>query len=170
MVTAFVCLALAGSGHATLQACGDKFFLVGRGDRFARAYASLYPGRIVIYTGGPSKVSKALGDGRLQKYFVRAGHQVSVAGDLASLDRTLQAGDVDLVLAGLSEALDLVPRVDSVASRPTLLPVADARREAAPGEHQFAATLKASDKINGFLARIEDLMKARSASAPRRTH
>jgi hypothetical protein len=151
-------------------ACGDKFFLVGRGDRFARAYASLHPGRIIIYTGGATETSKALGDGRLQKYFTRAGHQVSIARDVATLDRALQSGQVDLVLAGLTEALDLVPRVDSVASKPTLLPVADEGRDARQVQHQFAATLKASDKINGFLAKVESVMKARSESPASAAH
>jgi len=168
-VTIFVLLAAAIAEQAALQACGDKFFLVGRGDRFARAYASLYPGRIVIYTGGSSAISKALGDGRLQKYFARAGHRVSVARDLAALERTFQAGDVDLVLAGLQEALNLVSRVDGVASRPTLLPVSDEKRDNSAGQHQFAAALRTSDKITGFLAKIEDVMKARSATTARRT-
>jgi hypothetical protein len=147
-----------------VSACGDKFFLVGRGDRFAVAYASLYPGHIVIYTGGPSATSKALADGRLQKYFTRAGHMVTIARDQAALERALQSGGIDLVLSGLHEALDLMPRVDAADSKPTLLPVADDSRGAAPVRHQFAAPLKASDKINGFLARIEDVMKARSAA------
>ena len=150
-------------GQESLLACGDKFFLVGRGDRFARAYASLYPGRIVIFTGGATPTSKALADGRLQKYFTRAGHQVLVAPDAAALDRALESGAVDVVLAGLAEAIDLIPRVDSASSKPTLLPVTDDSRGAAPARHQFAATLKTSDKINGFLAKIENVMKARSA-------
>jgi hypothetical protein len=156
-------------GQDTLIACGDKFFLVGRGDRFARAYASLYPGRIVIYTGGTTSTSKALGDGRLQKYFTRAGHQVSVAPDATALERALESGSVDVVLAGLTEAIDLVTRVGTAASKPTLLPVADESRTPAPSQHQFAATLKTSDKINGFLAKIETVMKARSASTTRRS-
>jgi hypothetical protein len=166
LTVAIVMLAIA-TVQEGLGACGDKFFLVGRGDRFARAYASLHPGRIIIYTGGATATSKALADGRLQKYFTRAGHQVTVAPDVATLDRTLQSGSVDLVLAGLSEALDLVPRVDSAASKPTLLPVADDSRATPPARHQFATTLKTSDKINGFLARIEGVMKARSESAAR---
>jgi hypothetical protein len=160
---------MAAIGERGLQACGDKFFLVGRGDRFARAYASLHPGRIVIYTGGATATSKALGDGRLQKYFARAGHQVSVARDMAALDRTLQAAPIDLVIAGLTEALDLLPRVDATLSRPTLLPVADDTRDTSQIQHQFTATLKASDKINGFLAKIETVMKARSAAPARQT-
>jgi hypothetical protein len=164
-----VLLALTTISERGLQACGDKFFLVGRGDRFARAYASLHPGRIVIYTGGATTTSKALGDGRLQKYFSRAGHQVSVARDMAALDQTLKAAEIDLVIAGLTEALDLLPHVDSTASRPTLLPVADDARDGSQIQHQFAATLKTSDKINGFLAKIESVMKARASAPTRQT-
>jgi hypothetical protein len=170
LAATFVSLTLAAIGERGLQACGDKFFLVGRGDRFARAYASLHPGRIVIYTGGSTATSKALGDGRLQKYFSRAGHRVSVARDKAALDQRLQAAEVDLVIAGLTEALDLLPRIDSTASRPTLLPVADDTRDTPQVHHQFAATLKVSDKINGFLAKIESVMKARSVAPARPTH
>jgi hypothetical protein len=165
----YLAVALAVLAVATvperLGACGDKFFLVGRGDRFARAYASLHPGHIIIYTGGATATSKALGDGRLQKYFTRAGHQVTVATDQTTLERALQSGTVDVVVAGLTEALGLMTRVDSSDSKPTLLPVADDSRGSTPPGHQFAATLKTSDKINGFLAKIEDVMKGRSRPA-----
>jgi hypothetical protein len=161
-------VAAAVCGQSALQACGDKFFPVGRGDRFARAYASLYPGRIVIHTGGSSATSKGLNDGRLQKYFTRAGHRVSVARDAAALEKMLIAGDVDLIIAGLQEALDLLPRVQG-ASGATLVPVADGKRSVPASQHQFAATLSTSDKITGFLAKIEDLMKSRATAHRQRT-
>jgi hypothetical protein len=153
-----------------LRACGDKFFLVSRGDRFAHAYASLHPGTIVIYTGGSSDTSKALADGRLQKYFMRAGHHVTVAKDQAALSRALEAAPVDVVMASLDEALVLLPRVDSASSKPTMMPVQGAGDDhAGTAQHQFASTLKTTDKINGFLAKIENVMKTRSASSSRRS-
>jgi hypothetical protein len=149
-----------------LRACGDKFFLVSRGDRFARAYASLHPGTIVIYTGGNSDASMALADGRLQKYFTRAGHRVTVARDPAALSQALAAAPVDVVMASLNEALVLLPRIDSAASKPTVMPVqGEGDRNAT--QHQFTATLNTSDKINGFLAKVENVMKTRSASSRR---
>ena len=63
-------------GPEVLFACGDKFFLVGRGDRFSRAYATLHPGHILIYTGGTTTVSKGLRDSRLHKFITRSGHHV----------------------------------------------------------------------------------------------
>lgn len=150
-----------------LLACGDKFFLVSRGDSFLRAYASLHPGTIVIYTGGATDTSKALADGRLQKYFSRAGHKVTVAKDQAALTRALDAAPVDVVLASLNEALTLVPRIDAVASKPVLMPVEGVGDRTAT-THQFAATLKTSDRINGFLAKVEGVMKTRTTSSSKR--
>ena len=161
LVSAALLLAVA-VGQESLLACGDKFFVVGRGDRFSRAYASLNPGGIVIYTGGGSDTSKALADGRLLKYFSRAGHRVQVAGDQAALTRALQAGSVDIVLADIDEALLLVPGVNAATSKPTLMPVEGKNARNSAAKHQFMATLKTSDKINGFLAKIDDAMKDRT--------
>jgi hypothetical protein len=151
-----------------LRACGDKFFLVSRGDSFMRAYASLHPGTIVIYTGGSSDTSKALGDGRLLKYFSRAGHRVTVVKDQAALAQALQAAPVDVVLASLHEALVLVPRIDATPSKPVLMPV-EGQGDRTGASHQFMATLKATDKINGFLAKVEGVMKTRTAPSSKRT-
>ena len=150
-----------------LLACGDKFFLVSRGDSFSRAYASLHPGTIVIYTGGSSDTSKALADGRLQKYFSRAGHRVTVAKDQAALAQALQSAQVDVVMASLTEAIQMLPRIDALPSKPVLVPVEGAG-DRNGATHQFTATLKTSDRINGFLAKVEGVMKTRTAPSSKR--
>jgi hypothetical protein len=164
--TTVLLLTVFSAGQAGLLACGDKFFLVGRGEGFSRAYASLHPGNIVIYATGGSPTSKALADGRLQTHFTRAGHHVTVVRDAAALAAALESGPVDVVVADVAEALALIPRVDAVASKPTLLPVQGEQGKDAV-QHQFAATLKATDKIKGFLAKIEGVMKKRSATSSR---
>jgi hypothetical protein len=156
-------------GPDVLFACGDKFFLVGRGDRFSRAYATLHPGQILLYTGGTTTVSKGLRDERLHKFITRAGHRVVIASDRAELDRALKTGSVDVVLAGLGQAVDLVTEVGAAPSKPTLLPIeGDGADAGAPPLAQFAARLKSSDKVNRFLASIEEIMRARPASSPQR--
>jgi|SoiMetStandDraft_2_1073263.scaffolds.fasta_scaffold63825_2 hypothetical protein len=156
-------------GPDVLFACGDKFFLVGRGDRFSRAYATLHPGHILIYTGGTTTVSKGLRDARLHKFITRAGHHVVIASDRGELDRVLKSGSVDVVVAGLGQAVDLVTEVGAAPSKPTLLPIegdgADAHTASQP---QFAATLKSSDKVNRFLGSLEEIMRVRPASSPQR--
>ena len=48
------------------QACGDKFLLLGRGVKFQRAYAAIYPASIVIYAQPQRSAAKAIRDPRLQ--------------------------------------------------------------------------------------------------------
>jgi hypothetical protein len=158
-------------GSDVLLACGDKFFLVGRPARFSSAYATLHPGNILIYTGGTTAISADLRDARLHRYINRAGHHVVVASNRAELGRALESGSVDIVLAGLGQAVDLVSDVAAAPSKPILLPIegkgADGRSKST---YQFAARLKSSDKINRFLAGIEDAMKTRPpANQPRST-
>ena len=92
-----------------------------------------------------------------------------IASDRGELDRVLKSGSVDVVVAGLGQAVALVTEVGAAPSRPTLLPIegdgADAR---APSQPQFAALLKSSDKVNRFLASIEEIMRVRPASGPQR--
>ena len=70
--------------NVPLRACGDKFFQIGRGERFSRAYRSVHPGELVIYTGGSPK-EQGLADPRLRKHFTRAGHRVTLVHSAASL-------------------------------------------------------------------------------------
>lgn len=150
-------------GQDVLLACGEKFFLVGRGDRFSRAYASLHPGNVLIYTGGTTAVSKGLRDVRLHKFINRAGHRVVVAADRSELKKAFESGSVDVVLTGLGQAVDLVPEAASAPSRPTLLPIEGEGADASSAsQHQFTVRLKSTDKVNRYLAGIEDAMKART--------
>src|SRR3954467_1383427 len=60
------------------QACGDKFLMVGRGARFQRAYASVYPGNVVIYARPSADPKAAIRDPQLHKALRQAGHAVLV--------------------------------------------------------------------------------------------
>jgi hypothetical protein len=155
-------------GQDILRACGDKFFLVGRGDRFSRAYASMHPGHILLYTGGTSEISQGLADARLHRFINNAGHRVLLASTRAELDRVLSSESVDVILADLEEAIGLMPRVTSAAAQPTLLPI-EGKHASTPAasQHRFTARLKSSDRVNRFLAGIEDVMKARARGGAR---
>lgn len=162
--TVLVALVAMTLGQSVLLACGDKFFLVGNGGRFSQAYASLHPGIVLIYTGGTTAISKGLRDVRLHRYIKEAGHRVVLAVDLTEFQRALQAGSVDVILAGLGQAGALVPVAESAASKPTLLPIKGDTADATSAL-QFTTTLKSSDKVNKFLSGIENVMKSRKAGA-----
>ena len=57
---------------APIAACGDKFLGAGRGPRFSKVYAAIYPGRLLLYA--PTKGELAGMQG-LDKALRRAGHQ-----------------------------------------------------------------------------------------------
>ena len=64
---------------APIAACGDKFLGAGRGPRFSKVYAAIYPGRLVFM---PAKeISRMTG---WTKALRRAGHQVAIVEDLAT--------------------------------------------------------------------------------------
>jgi hypothetical protein len=150
-------------GQDVLRACGDKFFLVGRGDRFSRAYFSLHPGSVLVYTGGASQISKGLANPRLHKLITRAGHRVLVASNRAELARQVTTHPVDVILLDLLEAPAVMADVSPVASNPELLPIADEGGAArALAKAPVQARLSSSDKANRFLAEIEKVMETRA--------
>lgn len=149
--------------EGALRACGDKFFLVGRGDRFSRAYFSLHPGSVVVYTGGTSHISQGLANARLHKLITRAGHRVFLASNRAELARLVASQPVDVILLDLLEAPAVMPDVSTAPSNPELLPIAD---EGGPSRAlsngPIQSRLSSSDKVNRFLAEIESVMETRA--------
>lgn len=126
-----------------LEACGDKFLGAGRGPRFSKVYAAIYPGRLVMYA--PAKGELAGMDG-LDKALRRAGHQVLVAKDLATLSRALQDRAIDIVLADTAHLAEAGTIAGEIAVKPTVLPV--------------------SKSAVNFLRTLDDTMKSRVSLRP----
>ena len=134
--------------NVPLWACGDKFFQIGRGERFSRAYRSVHPGELVIYTGGAPK-GKGLNDPRLQKHFTKAGHRVTLVSTAAALASALQSRAVDVIITDDAGAPVLATTPAAATSQPAVL------------------LIKESDKVGGALSKIEDVMADRT-KVPRR--
>ena len=159
LVAVFVACAIA---QQVLVACGDKFFIVGGGSNFNRAYASLHPGSVVLYAAGNSDISKGLRDPRMQRHINNAGHLVRVVTDRGELDQIVGSGNVDVILAEMPVAIDLQAGFASAASSPTLLPIEPKGKQAsADAQHRFALTMKTSDNVNVMLDKLEKLIIAR---------
>ena len=92
------------------HACGDKFLMVGRGAKFQRAYASVYPGKVLIFARPSTDAKAAIRDPQLHKALRQAGHAVSVIEDWALLEQALKSVPVDLVLVDVAEAEKLQQR------------------------------------------------------------
>jgi hypothetical protein len=160
-----VALTVVGLASQATQACGDKFLLVGRGVKFQRAYAAIYPASIIIFAQPQRSAAKAIRDPRLQADLKQAGHRVVLVESEEALARALERDKVDLVLTDAADA-DRTSRQGATSpSRPTVLPVMyePTREEAKEVESRYQCWLKSSDRADRYLLTIDDAMKARAA-------
>jgi hypothetical protein len=159
-LTALVCV----FATAALDACGDKFLLVGRGLAFGRAYASIYPGAIVIFSGPRTAPEHE----KLQQNIRRAGHRVSLVSDESALTQSVLLEQTDIIIADVAIKTTLDPRIAALQAKPSVLYLvseSDAR-PAAPVPAD-APLLKNKEKAGRFLVVIEDIMKQRQQAGVR---
>ncbi|MGH9139885.1 MAG: hypothetical protein ACRD2I_01955 [Vicinamibacterales bacterium] len=156
------CAAILGTAHV-VQACGDKFLLVGRGVAFRRAYAAVYPASIVVYAQPQRSVAKAIRDPRLQADLKMAGHRVLVVESDGELARALESGRIDLVLTDVADADRMSRQAISSPSKPTVLPVMyqPTKAEEKEIEARYQCRLTAADRADRYLVTIDAAMKAR---------
>jgi hypothetical protein len=146
-----------------LEACGDKFLLVGRGARFQRVYASVYPGKVLIYARPSTDPKAMIRDPQLHKALRQAGHAVSVIEDWTLLEQAMKTVPVDLVLVDVGEAERLQKLMVAAPGSPDPLYVSSPASAAA--SKQFVCQLKSSDRPVRYLDEVENVMKARSRRA-----
>ena len=162
---------VVGLASQSIQACGDKFLLVGRGVKFQRAYAAIYPASIIIYAQPQRSAAKAIRDPRLQTDLKQAGHRVVIVESDAALTRALESDKVDLVLTDVADADRTAKQGARSPSKPTVLPVMyePTREEARAIESRYQCRLKSSDRADRYLVTIDDAMKARAAQKKKKT-
>jgi hypothetical protein len=148
--------------YAVTDACGDKFLMIGRGAKFQRAYASVYPGKVLIYARPSTDAKAAIRDPQLHKALRQAGHAVSVIEDWALLEQALKGVPVDVVLADVAEATRLQTALAASNTQADALYVSFPR--AVPPSNVICR-LKANDRPLRFLDEIENAMKARARRA-----
>ena len=172
VAVAWVALMAAVAGGDSVQACGDKFLLVGRGVKFRQAYAAIYPASIVVYTQAPQQnVAKAMLDARLQSLLKTAGHHVTIAEDDRALTRALESDRVDLVLTDLSSADRIARQANAAPTHPIVLPVMfePSKEEAKAVEARYNYRLTTADRPDRYLSTIDDAMKVRVAQRKKKS-
>jgi uncharacterized protein YwbE len=162
LVAGLVMLA-AASIRADLLACGDKFFLPGRGVSFDEAYKARHPGSVLIYAP-PGSQGAVTGVATLRAMLTRVGHRVTVVQDADQLTSALGAGNVDLVLTDFSSVGALgIPAAPTTTS-PAILPVMHNPTKAvtASCKLQYACQLKTTDGIEKFVSTINSFLDNRA--------
>jgi hypothetical protein len=157
--------AIAATTSSPVQACGDKFLLVGRGVRFQRAYLAVHPGNILIYARSTTNADRAIRDPQFHKTLRQAGHQLSVIEDATLFEHALRVSNFDIILADLTEAPTIDALVLTAPSHPKALYVEYPTGSTKALASQFMCELKAGDRATRFLDRIEDEMKTRRPAA-----
>ena len=147
----------------TVEACGDKFLLVGRSARFRQAYAAIYPATIVVFAQQQRSAAKAIRDPRLQTDLKAAGHHVTIVEDERALARAFESDSIDFVLTDVADAERISAQADGVPTRPKVLPVMfePSKDQAKAIEAKYHCRLTSSDRADRYLSTIDDLMKAR---------
>jgi hypothetical protein len=144
--------------YPVVQACGDKFLMVGRGAKFQRAYASVYPGKVLIFARPSTDPKAAIRDPQLHRALRQAGHAVSVIEDWALLEQALKSVPVDVVLVDVAEATRLQTAMSASPTRAEALYVAF---PSAVQRGDVICRLKSSDRPLRYLDEVENTMKAR---------
>jgi len=147
-------------GSAVLSACGDKFLRVGRSARF-RGYAAVHPASILIYRPVNSTPE---GIKELEALLRRAGHKPLAVDNTVALSQTFAAAHYDLVIAEYADAGKIHAELESVPSRPDVLPILykPTKGVATQAEKDYHFLLKphAMNKSEA-LAEIDHLMELR---------
>jgi hypothetical protein len=155
---------VASAAYPALQACGDKFLMVGRGAKFQRAYASVHPGKVLIFARPSTAERAAIRDPQLHRALRQAGHAVSVIEDWALLEQALKTVPVDVVLVDVAEATRVNSAIAAAPTRPQALFVAFPN---AVPPADVVCRLKSSDRPLRYLDEVENTMKSRAKSAKR---
>jgi hypothetical protein len=153
--------------YPVAQACGDKFLMVGRGAKFQRAYASVYPGKVLIYARPATNPKAAIRDPQLHKALRQAGHTVSIIEDWALLEQALKTVSVDVVLVDVDEAARLQPLIASSPVHPDAMYIAFPSSAKPAVRADVVSRLKSSDRPLKYLDEVENAMKARAKHGKR---
>src|SRR6266540_5191112 len=141
--------------------CGDKFVLLGGG---ARVNRSKYPSRVLVFMNPASRVPAAEKEFHVEATLTAAGHKAKVVESQAEVQKALESGKYDLVLADYADVPDLKKRCGMTPSKPAVLPLLykPTAAELSAAEKEANCLVRPSKKSSDLLAVIDETMKDRS--------
>lgn len=144
-----------------VSGCGDKFVLIGGG---ARVMRSKYPSRVLVFMNPTSRVPAAEKEFHVEATLTAAGHKTKVVESQAEVEKALDSGKYDLVLADVADAPKLRQRCEASASKPAVLPLLykPTPEELAAAEKEANCLVRPSKKSSDLLAVVDETMKDRS--------
>lgn len=151
-------------GQGTAFSCGDKFVLIGGA---ARVNRSKFPSRVLVFMNPGSRVQAAEKEFHVEATLAAAGHRAKVVESEAEVQKALDSGKYDVVLADYADVPDLRKRCGAIASKPAILPLLykPTAAELTAAEKEANCLVRPSKKSTDLLAVIDETMKDRSRGA-----
>ena len=152
----------ASLGPVQADACGDKFLRVGRGARYQRGYAALYPACILAYARPGSAVARAIRE--LEPALKRAGHRLLLVDDTGVLAPALKTGHYNLVLTDFSDVAAVERQARSAGPRLPIIPVLHrpTKEALAAATKEYPCVVEAPGNKSDVLERIDVLLESRA--------
>ena len=152
--------------HVDIDACGDKSLSAG-GVRMQRALAARYPASILIYGQPSSRLSDASRELKLPATLQQVGHKYREVSTSSELQAALASGQFNVVIADFSDVADLQARLESLTSRPAIVPIAYklTKTETAEAARQCRFLIKAPGRSSQYLTTIAEAVRSTSHSS-----
>jgi hypothetical protein len=151
-------------GPAVAAGCGDKFVLIGGG---ARVNRSKFPSRVLVFMNPGSRIPAAEKEFHVEATLAAAGHKPKVVESDAEVERALESGGYDVVLADLADVPALKAKCGASASKPAVLPLLykPTAEELAAAEKEANCLVRPSKRSSDLLAVIDETMQSRKKGA-----
>src|SRR6266536_1615889 len=130
-------------GGGVAAGCGDKFVMIGGGSRVNR---SKFPSRVLVFMNPGSRIPAAEKEFHVEATLTAAGHKAKVVESEAEVQKALDSGSYDIVLA---DSADL-----PLLYKPTAAELSAAEKEA-------NCLVRPSRKSSDLLAVIDETMRDR---------
>jgi hypothetical protein len=148
-------------GQGVAAGCGDKFVLIGGA---ARVNRSKFPSRVLVFMNPASRVPAAEKEFHVEATLTAAGHKAKVVESEAEVQKAIETGKYDLVLADVADVPELRKQCGASASKPAVLPLLykPTAAELSTAEKEANCLVRPSKKSSDLLAVIDETMKDRS--------
>jgi DNA-binding NtrC family response regulator len=147
------------AGSVRLDACGDKFMLIGRALKYQQAYRATHPAVIVLVDTPQIRQLK------LAQLFTDAGHKVQLVPDVASLRRVMSGSHPDLVVVDGNDAGVAGQTLEGSTSMMVPVLFNATHATVVDAERRYGVVLQAPDKNRHPLSVIDEALKLRTKRA-----
>jgi hypothetical protein len=147
-------------GPRMAAGCGDKFVMISGGSRVNR---SKFPSRVLVFMNPGSRIPAAEKEFHVEATLTAAGHKAKVVESEAEVEKALDSGSYDIVLADSADVPGLQKKCGASASKPAVLPLLykPTAAELSAAEKEANCLVRPSRKSSDLLAVIDETMQDR---------